>query len=197
MTVVCGQERLLQRSSTSNHGSRDEGFMAEDPQTIVSVSRRIGAPASAVFELLATPCRHLEMDGSGMLRGTDSAPITGVGDVFVMRMFFQPLGGDYTMNNHVVEFEAGRCLAWEPEDGAGHPGEGSTHARWGHRWRFELVPDGPAATVVTETWDCTRVPPGEAEDGRQWIPSMTRTLERIEELTTEQPNAPSRSNPVA
>jgi uncharacterized protein YndB with AHSA1/START domain len=154
----------------------------DDVQTVVSVSRRIAAPAPAVFELLTTPGRHLEMDGSGMLRGTDSDRVSAVGEVFVMRMYFKPLGGDYTMNNHVVEFEPDRLIAWEPENGVGHPEVDSPNARWGHRWRFELEPDGPTTTVVTETWDGTGVPPEEAEDGRQWIPSMTRTLERLDEL---------------
>jgi hypothetical protein len=161
--------------------------MLDELQPIVSVSRRIAAPAQAVFELLATPRRHLDMDGSGMLRGTEATPITAVGDVFVMKMHFKPLGGDYAMNNHVVEFEPDRRIAWEPENGAGHPEVDSPQARWGHRWRFELAPDGPAATVVTETWDCTRVPADEVEDGRQWIPSMTRTLERLDELLTATP----------
>jgi hypothetical protein len=163
------------------------GLSVEEIQRVVSVSRRIGVPAHAVFELLATPQRHLSVDGSGMLRGTDAAPVTGVGDVFVMRMYFEPLGGDYAMNNHVVEFEPDRRIAWEPENGAGHPDADVPQPRWGHRWRFELEPDGTTATVVTETWDGTGIPDNEAEDGRQWIPSMTRTLERLDELLTGPP----------
>jgi hypothetical protein len=158
--------------------------MVEQVQTVVSVSRRIAAPAHAVFALLATPSRHLEIDGSRMLRGSESPPVTAVGDMFVMRMYFKPLGGDYEMNNHVVEFEEDERIAWEPENGAGHPERDSPHARWGHRWRFELAPDGPAATVVSQTWDGTAIPAEEAEDGLQWIPSMTRTLERLEDVLT-------------
>src|SRR5256885_7687076 len=156
--------------------------MVDEMQTIVSVSRRIAAPAHAVFELLATPRRHLDIDGSGMLRGSESPPITAVGDVFVMKMYFKPLGGDYAMNNHVVEYDVDRRIAWEPENGAGHPDVNSPQPRWGHRWQFELTPDGPASTVVTETWDGTGIPVDELEDGRQWIPSITRTLERIERV---------------
>jgi hypothetical protein len=124
------------------------------------------------------------MDGSGKLRGTDSGPLTGIGDVFVMRMYFEPLGGDYSMRNYVVEFEPDRLIAWEPENGPGHPDVDAPNARWGHRWRFELAPDGPNATVVTEVWDGTRVPADEVDDGRQWIPSMTRTLERLDAVLT-------------
>lgn len=124
------------------------------------------------------------MDGSGMLRGSDSPPVTGVGDAFVMKMYFEPLGGDYQMVNHVVEFEPGRRIAWEPENGPGHPEVDAPNARWGHRWGFDLVPEGPAATMVTEWWDGSRVPADEAEDGRQRIPSMQATLRRLEELVT-------------
>jgi hypothetical protein len=158
--------------------------MGDDLQSIVSTSRRIPAPADAVFEILATPCRHLDMDGSGMLRGSDSPAVTGVGDVFVMNMFFAPLGGDYQMVNHVVEFEPGRRIAWEPENGPGHPEKDAPNARWGHRWIFDLAPDGPDATLVTETWDGSGIPAEDAEDGRQWIPSMQATLQRLEEILT-------------
>lgn len=158
--------------------------MPDDIQQIVSTSRRIEAPADVIFGVLASPRRHLEMDGSGMLRGSDSPDVTGVGDVFVMKMFFAPLGGDYQMVNHVVEYDAGRRIAWEPENGAGHPDEGAPNSRWGHRWGFDLEPDGPDATVVTEWWDGTGIPADEAEDGRQWIPSMEGTLARLDQLVT-------------
>jgi len=80
----------------------------------VTVSRRICAPAHDIFQVLANPVRHLEMDGSGSLRGAAStAMISGVGDVFVMKMYFAHLG-DYEMNNHVVEYEQDRRLGWEP-----------------------------------------------------------------------------------
>jgi hypothetical protein len=87
----------------------------------VTVSRRISAPASAIFQLLADPGRHRDLDGSGMLRGVVPGPvICGVGDVFVMKMYFGELG-DYQMINHVVEYEPGQRIGWEPEAGRGHP----------------------------------------------------------------------------
>lgn len=157
--------------------------MAANIPTSVFAQRRIAASTSTVFSFLATPARHLDMDGSTMLRGSDSKPVTGVGDVFVMRMYYEPLG-HYEMNNHVVEFVRDRRIVWEPEDGKGHPQEGTPGARWGHRWGFELVPAGPDDSIVTEFWDCSRVPADEREDGRRWLPSMERTLERLEELLT-------------
>ena len=98
----------------------------------ITVSRRIGSPASAIFQILADPARHRDLDGSGMLRGVVSgAAITGVGDVFVMKMYFTELG-EYEMNNHVVEYEPDRRIGWEPEAGRGHPNaapEASRQAR--------------------------------------------------------------------
>jgi hypothetical protein len=74
----------------------------------VAVSRRIGAPASVIFRILVDPGRHRDLDGSGMLRGVVSgATISGVGDVFVMKMYFSELG-NYEMNNHIVEYEPDR-----------------------------------------------------------------------------------------
>jgi uncharacterized protein YndB with AHSA1/START domain len=145
----------------------------EDKSRPVMVSRRIGAPAADVFRILANPHLHPHMDGSGMLRGAVSgATISGVGDVFVMKMYYSELG-HYEMNNHVVEYEPDRRIGWEPEAGRGHPGAGGS---WGQRWSFELTPDGPDATIVTEIYDCSRAPDEERADmdnGAVWIESMT------------------------
>jgi hypothetical protein len=35
----------------------------------ITASRRIGSPASVIFQILADPARHRDLDGSGMLRG--------------------------------------------------------------------------------------------------------------------------------
>jgi hypothetical protein len=149
------------------------------------VSRRIDAAAPEIFAILSDPRRHLELDGSGLLRGaTSSSVVSAVGDVFVMTMYYSEVG-DYEMNNHVVEFERDRRIAWEPEAGRGHPDCATADARWGHRWMFDLQADGPAATIVTETYDCSRTPPDESaaiDDGRIWIEAMTQTLERLDEV---------------
>ena len=166
--------------------------MAAEHGGPVSVSRRISAPASEIFAVLADPVRHLELDGSGMLRGAVTTdPVIAAGDVFVMKMHF-PAHGDYQMNNHVVEFEQDRLIGWEPESGEGHPDtepgapEG-TEARWGHRWSYRLIPDGPDATIVTESYDCSKAPEEERigmEDGRVWVTAMAETLARLDELCT-------------
>lgn len=61
--------------------------------------------------------------------------------------------------------------------------------RWGHRWIFELSPDGPDATIVTEIHNCSRAPEDERlemDNGNIWIESMTKTLERLGALCTRQ-----------
>jgi hypothetical protein len=162
--------------------------MTDDECPPVAVSRRICAPAHDIFQILADPVRHLELDGSGSLRGAVSTTmISGVGDVFVMKMYFAHLG-DYEMNNHVVEYEQDRRIGWEPEAGRGHPAaasDSSEPSRWGHRWSYQLTPDGPDATIVTEIYDCARVPAeGRSlmDRGNVWAESMARTLERLDVL---------------
>ena len=162
--------------------------MSDDDFKPVSVSRRIGASAEAIFRVLADPSQHTRLDGTDMLRGAVTAEsVSGVGDVFIMRMFYAE-HGDYEMNNHVVEYELNRRIGWEPAPGHGHPGfdaAGTADARWGHRWIFDLAPDGPDATIVTEIYDCTRAPAEAQADmngGSVWLDGMARTLERLEEV---------------
>jgi hypothetical protein len=175
---------------------REPDFMTDDEYQPVVVSRRICAPAHAIFQVLANPVRHPEFDGSESLRGAGSAAvISGVGDVFVMKMYFSHLG-DYEMNNHVVEYEQDRRIGWEPEAGRGHPNAApgsSDPARWGQRWSYQLTPDGPDATVVTEIYDCSRAPEEERvgmDNGKIWAESMAKTLERLDALCARQGDQP-------
>jgi hypothetical protein len=100
--------------------------------------------------------------------------------------------GDYEMNNHVVEFEQDRRIGWEPEAGRGHPDtapDSPAEARWGHVWSYELTPDGPDATIVTEIYDCSRAPEDERagmDNGKVWAKSMAETLERLDRACTGQ-----------
>src|SRR6516162_1519034 len=94
--------------------------------------------------------------------------------------------------------------AWQAPHGAPPPaghrrltaserGEGRLmRARWGQRWSFELTPDGPDATVVTEIFDCSQVPENQRADidhGSIRVESMRQTLERLDQLCTSQPGA--------
>jgi hypothetical protein len=172
---------------------RDVGLMTDDEYQPVAVSRRIWAPARDIFQVLANPVRHPEFDGSQSLRGAGStAVISGVGDVFVMKMYFSHLG-DYEMNNHVVEYEQDRRIGWEPEAGRGHPRAGRS---LGQRWSYQLTPDGPDAAVVTEIYDCSRAPEearAGMDNGKVWIEAMAKTLERLDALCARQGHQPGPS----
>ena len=51
--------------------------------------------------------------------------------------------------NHVVEFEEGRRIAWRPAESGKRPP--------GHLWRWELEPAGASRTRVTCTYDWTQL----------------------------------------
>lgn len=161
----------------------------QDDQTFgrVSVTRRIAVPVTTIFRVLADPGQHAALDGSGMVQGPEHPhPITAVGQVFVMRMDNPHLGA-YEMDNHVVEFAPPHAIAWQPVAGRGHPDHGTADASWHQVWGYRLQPDGAHATLVTETFDCTRSPEYARADmagGRHWIPAMTRTLEHLDEICT-------------
>jgi uncharacterized protein YndB with AHSA1/START domain len=145
---------------------------------VVTVERVIPAPPKPIFELLADPRRHREIDGSGSVRDPSDPPARlALGSKFTMAM---KLGVPYTMVNEVIEFEEGRRIAWQPRL-ATRIGRGFG----GRVWRYELEPvDG--GTRVRETWDISDetvkllVRPA-AKRTRE---AMSATLERIEAIVT-------------
>ncbi|WP_017616162.1 SRPBCC family protein [Nocardiopsis salina] len=109
----------------------------------VSRTIDVDAPASVVFDIIAPPPRHSEIDGSGSVGGPTFGPDRlGPGARFGvdMRMFGVP----YRMSNEVVEFEEGRLLVWKTKG----------PQRWGYELR--ALPDG--GTRVRETFDYSRGP---------------------------------------
>ena len=165
----------------------------------IEASRRIEAPAALIFGILSNPQRHMDFDGSDMLRGAVlDRPISDVGDTFTMKM--HRLGDDYLMLNYVVEFEPDRRIFWEPAPGDPSRAEGDDPSKVGipagYRWGYILTPDGDDATVVTEVFDFgtvkEEVHQSLLNDGGAWIngnnslrQSMTATLERLEKISTE------------
>jgi len=156
----------------------------------VSVSRRIEAPAAAIFAVLADPARHPEIDGSGTVRASAGpAPLEKVGDTFAMRMS-NNLAGDYTVTNRVVEFERDRLIAWTPQvTSVSNPKFQDTVGREGAvRWSYALAPDGENATIVTETHDYSRLPEQVRErilrTSEFWHDGMKRSLENLDRLAT-------------
>ena len=172
--------------------------MAEGTKAI-EVSRRIKAPAALIFEILANPERHVDFDGSDMLRGAVlDRPISQVGDTFTMKM--HRLGDDYLMLNYVVEFEQDRRIFWEPAPGDPSRAEGNDPTKVGiaagYRWGYILAPDGDDATIVTEVFDCGPLPEEIRQsllgDGGEWVngtnplrESMTASLDRLEKISTK------------
>ena len=111
--------------------------MTSDPSRIVSRSTIVPAPAQMIFDLLADPRRHSEIDGSGSVQSAQiNAPERlSLNATFGMQM---KIGLPYKITNTVVEFEEGKTIAWR------HFG--------GHIWRYILEPvDG--GTKVTEQFD--------------------------------------------
>jgi uncharacterized protein YndB with AHSA1/START domain len=119
--------------------------MTESANRVVSASRHIAAPASQVFELIADPSRQPEWDGNENLgQAAAGQRVRAIGDVFTMVL----LQGT-VRENHVVEFEEGRRIAWRPAP----PGEEPP----GHLWRWTLEPVDEARTLVTHTYDWTEL----------------------------------------
>jgi hypothetical protein len=138
---------------------------------IVTATSRVHARAPVVFAILRDPQRHPSIDGTGMLRGSEDAPIQGVGDTFVMRMHNDEFG-DYEMRNHVTEFVEDHAIEWAPKR---HDVE---EEDWDHRWGWWLEPDGDV-TVVTAYFDCSRSPEDAKRilrNGTRWQPDMEASL---------------------
>jgi uncharacterized protein YndB with AHSA1/START domain len=114
-------------------------------QRVVTASVVVAAPAEILFELVADPALQPTWDGNDNLgRAEPGQRVHAVGDVFTMT-----LTKGSVRENHVVEFEEGRLLAWRPSEvGKAPPG---------HLWRWELEPRGDGLTLVTHTYDWTQL----------------------------------------
>lgn len=117
--------------------------------TSLSVTAVLDAPVERVFPLLADPDRHPDIDGSGMVRHSEShLAITELGDVFTMVME-NPVMGRYEMENHVVVYEPDRAIGWAPA----RPGQPPA----GHTWTWTMTPVDDDHTEVTHTYDWSAV----------------------------------------
>jgi hypothetical protein len=97
--------------------------------------------------------------------------------------------GDYTIDNHVVEFDPEQRVVWEPVLRATSREEAQPNIGHNlhHRWGYELEAVDPAATVITEFFDCSRSSEDWQEDLQEdlqgWMPAaMAASLEKIEHL---------------
>ena len=107
----------------------------------VSRSIEVAAPAAELFDLVADPHRHGELDGSGSVRSNVRGPARmSKGAQFTTQM--KMYGFPYRITSRVTAFDENQVIEWR------HPA--------GHRWRWEFTPLGPDRTRVTETFDYHR-----------------------------------------
>ncbi|MGU3292163.1 SRPBCC family protein [Williamsia sp. M5A3_1d] len=119
-------------------------------QTSTTVERLIDASAKDVFDILSNPKRHVELDGSGFVRGDENGErISAVGDVFTMNMDGPHMGGEYKTDNHVSGFAKDKLIAWKTAPAGNEPP--------GWEWLWELESQGPDSTLVRLTYDWSKV----------------------------------------
>jgi uncharacterized protein YndB with AHSA1/START domain len=151
----------------------------------LTIERLISAPPGRIFDLLADPSRHHEIDGSGAVRQPRSNPqrLT-LGATFVMSM---KMGIAYSTVSTVVEFEEDRRIAWQTFSTI------NWIARWGggRIWSYDLHPDRSGTrTLVRETWDISQEAARSKRNlnkdrtRRYMSRAMERTLLRLEETVT-------------
>ena len=116
-----------------------------EERRVVSASRDVAAPAATIFELIADPAQQPRWDGNDNLAEASSGQrVRAAGDVFTMGLTIGAV-----RENHVVEFEEGRLIAWRPsEPGAKPPGQ---------LWRWQLEPIDDTHTRVTHTYDWSQL----------------------------------------
>jgi uncharacterized protein YndB with AHSA1/START domain len=147
----------------------------------VSVERVIPAPADKIFDLLADPARHRDIDGSGTVRDAKrGSERLALGSKFGMSM---KMGLPYSMVNEVIEFDENRCIAWQTLP----PVSWGAKLGGGRIWRYELeAVDG--GTRVRETWDISQEAglskPLVSRGSKKTAENMDKTLVRIEQVVT-------------
>ena len=146
---------------------------------VEKVERFIPAPASAIFDLLADPARHQDIDGSGTVRAAKTgSERLKLGSKFGMKM---KMGFGYSMESTVIEFVEDRRIAWQTRP----PNKIAAMLAGGRIWRYELEPV-EGGTTLSESWDIS-------QEQMKWLvrparkkthEAMAKTLARIQELTT-------------
>ncbi len=116
-----------------------------ESERVVSATREIAAPAARVFELIADPEQQPRWDGNNNLAAAGGGQrVRSVGAVFTTTL---TMGG--VRENHVVEFDEPRRIAWKPAE----PGQDPP----GHLWAWTLEPIDSARTRVTHTYDWSQL----------------------------------------
>ena len=126
---------------------------------VTTASRDVAASAARIFELIADPAQQPRWDGnSNLARAAPGQRVHAVGDVFIMTTT-----SGATRENHIVEFEEARRIAWLPSE----PGQQPP----GHLWRWELEPLDEAHTRVTHTYDWSGLTDEKRFERARWTTS--------------------------
>jgi|SRR5215469_1692592 len=116
------------------------------------VQRTIEAEPDAIFAILSDPQGHVAIDSSGMLQSADGDPVRAVGDTFVVHMDREALNdyplGKYDVTIKIIEFRAGREIAWTIE--------GNIKPPIGHVYGYRLEP-ADSGTLVTSYYDWSKI----------------------------------------
>ncbi|OBG85666.1 polyketide cyclase [Mycobacterium sp. E802] len=130
---------------------------------VVAASREIAAPAEVIFELIADPAQQPRWDGNDNLAEAPAGQrVREVGDVFTMTI---TQGSD--RQNHIVEFEESRLIAWRPSEVGKEPP--------GHLWRWQLEPLGDNRTLVTHTYDWSQL-----TDEKRLVRARATTADKLQ-----------------
>ena len=146
-----------------------------NPPRIASASRDIAASAPRIFEFIADPALQPLWDANDNLADAASGQhVRAVGDIFKMTLTMGSI-----RENHVVEFEEARRIAWRPAE----PGQEPP----GHLWTWELEPLGPSRTRVTHTYDWTQLQDPERFARAQWTTTerLDASLDRLAALVED------------
>ncbi len=143
--------------------------VSNDAEQVVSAELVMDAEPAVIFEWIADPARQPLWDGNDNLRSApEGQRVRARGEVFTMTLSMGQI-----RENHVVEFEEGRLLAWRPSEPGKEPP--------GHLWRWELIPVDDQHTLVRHTYDWTELTdPARFERARATTSAKLRaSLERL------------------
>ena len=152
----------------------------------VSATRRIAAPAAAIYAIVSDPAGHVRIDGSGMLDAApDARPVTAVGDTFDMEMDRTPLNDipglvKYKVRNTVTRIEPGHLVEWT----IGAPDQPPL----GHVYGWQLEPVDDDHTDVTNYCDWTNITDELRARGRTWpivpVAMLEESVAKLDAIVT-------------
>ena len=116
-----------------------EVTVVEGPARTVSRRVVVNAPIATVFDLVANPHKHPELDGSGTVRDIQIIGPDRLRDGAKFTVGMKQYGVPYKITSTVVAFEENKVIQWQ------HP--------LGHTWRWDFEAVGDAQTQITETFD--------------------------------------------